>query len=186
VANAVPFHPICEEETKFKPVTDNVNPAPPALAEVGESPVTLGDGLPTVKLSAVDVPPPGAGLTTVTLNEPAVFRSEVGSVACTCVPDTYVVFNAAPLHCTVEELIKPLPFTVSATAAPPRIADWGLIDVTAGTGLGLAPPWPELYPPPQPMAIISREVIEIRTAIRKLGRHTVLIPREGDPAKFKH
>jgi hypothetical protein len=123
VVNALPFHAICEEDRKFKPVTDNVNPAPPALAEVGESPVTLGEGLSTVKLSAVDVPPPGAGLSTVTLNEPAVFRSEAGGAACNSVPDTYVVFYAAPLHCTVEELIKPLPFTVSTTAAPPRIAD---------------------------------------------------------------
>lgn len=60
-----------EVETKPVPFTVRVKAAPPALALVGEMVVIVGAGLFTVKLTGLEVPPPGAGLVTVTLKLPA-------------------------------------------------------------------------------------------------------------------
>jgi hypothetical protein len=59
VVRGLPFHCTTELETKLVPVTVSVNAAPPAVALVGESEVTVGAGLLTVKLRAFEVPPPG-------------------------------------------------------------------------------------------------------------------------------
>jgi hypothetical protein len=53
------------------PVAVRVNDAPPCVAEFGEIEVSVGAGLLTVKLEDADVPPPGAGFVTVTLDVPA-------------------------------------------------------------------------------------------------------------------
>src|SRR6266568_5014534 len=63
-------------DTKFVPFTVSVNVAPTILF-VGEMLVVVGRGLITVKVWALDVPPP-AGLNTVMLNVPAVVRSVAG------------------------------------------------------------------------------------------------------------
>lgn len=54
---------------KFVPVSVRVKAAPPAVAVVGLIKVSVGTGLfaaLTVKLTEAEVPPPGAGLVTVT------------------------------------------------------------------------------------------------------------------------
>jgi hypothetical protein len=53
----------------------------PAVSEEGDSDVTVGTGLvaETVKLTADEEPPPGAGFVTTTGYEPAVARSAVAS-----------------------------------------------------------------------------------------------------------
>lgn len=50
----------------------------PKKPVVGEIEETTGIGFPTVNASADEAPPPGAGLTTVTLPIPGVDRSEAG------------------------------------------------------------------------------------------------------------
>jgi len=64
--------------TKFVPLTVRVNAPVPAVAEVGCTEVKVGTGFEpeTVSCAALDVPPPGAGLVTVTLSAPAVSRLE--------------------------------------------------------------------------------------------------------------
>lgn len=52
--------------TKLVPLIVNVNAADPAVALVGESVVTVGTGLFTWNVTAVAVPPPGAGFVTST------------------------------------------------------------------------------------------------------------------------
>jgi hypothetical protein len=47
-------------------VRGSVSLAAPALADVGERLVRVGTGLSTVKFTAFEVPPPGAGLLTTT------------------------------------------------------------------------------------------------------------------------
>jgi len=64
-----------EVDTKFVPFTVRVNAAPPAVAFDGDSVVIAGTGLFTVNGELPDVPPPGAGLVTVTLNMPAAVMS---------------------------------------------------------------------------------------------------------------
>jgi hypothetical protein len=77
-----------EFETKLLPFTVSVKVAAPVLAEAGESEVIAGTGSFVAKVAAVDVPPPGAGFTTVTLPVPAVAMSAAVIVAVTWVPPT--------------------------------------------------------------------------------------------------
>jgi hypothetical protein len=66
VVRGLPYQTTAEDETKFVPVTEREKAALPAVAEEGLSEVIVGAGLLTVKVEGFDVPPPGAGLETVT------------------------------------------------------------------------------------------------------------------------
>jgi len=153
VGRALPFQCTVESEIKFVPVTVNVKPAPPATAELGFKDVTVGEGLLTVltvKVSALEVPPPGVGVETVTETVPLVAMSVLVICACSCVLDTKVVGRALPFQCTVESETKFVPLTVSVKLALPAGAALGLNDATVGTGLlevgGLRPLQPAINP----------------------------------------
>ena len=91
VATALPFHNTCEVETNCVPVTVRVRAGLPARAVNGERELIVGTGFGgvlIVKLSALDVPPPGMGLCTVILAVPAVVRSDAGICAVSDVLDT--------------------------------------------------------------------------------------------------
>jgi hypothetical protein len=139
VASPVPFHCTVELETKFVPVTVRVNAAPPAVALEGESEVAPGFGLLIVKVSPLDVPPPGVGFITVTDAVPAVAMSLAGTEAVSFVPRTYFVVSPVPFHCTVELETKFVPVTVRVKAAPPAVALEGKSEVAVGTGLTPVP-----------------------------------------------
>ena len=69
---------------KFEPRTVRTNPEPPAWAEGGLRLLIDGTGLEEpliVKVLALDVPPPGPGLKTVTLAVPGVAISLAGMLA---------------------------------------------------------------------------------------------------------
>jgi hypothetical protein len=127
-----------EPETKTVPFTVSVNPAPPAVAEAGLRPVVVGAGLLIVKVWALEVPPPGAGLNTVTWAVPPDAMSAASIAAVTWVEETYVVARFPPFHWTTEPLTKPLPLMVSVNANPPAVAELGLRLVVTGTGLVVA------------------------------------------------
>lgn len=130
----------CTTELALKPVPFNVKvkPAPPAITGDGSMLVKVGSGLLMVKLRALVVPPPGAGLLTVTLAVPAAKTSAAVIAAVNCVALTNVVVRAPPFHCTIEVLLKFAPLTVSGNAALPAIAAVGLRLVKVGTGLLMA------------------------------------------------
>ena len=65
VVRAEPLKSTVDDALKFVPFTVRVNCAPPAVVEVGEMLVVVGTGFFTVNVCAPDVPPPGAGFTTV-------------------------------------------------------------------------------------------------------------------------
>src|SRR6267142_2098801 len=88
VGRLVPFHRTIELVTKFVPVTVSVNPELPAVTRFGTRLVVPGTGFVIEKLCGFDVPPPGAGLTTVTCATPAVARSVAEIAAVTCVAET--------------------------------------------------------------------------------------------------
>jgi branched-subunit amino acid transport protein AzlD len=114
VARFAPFHFSCEAATKPLPVTVNANAPPPAAAVAGKMDAIAGAGLAViVKLRDPDVPPPGAGLTTVTGAEPGTVRSLAGITAVSCVELTNVVTRAVPFHITEEAATNPLPPAVS-------------------------------------------------------------------------
>ena len=66
VVFAEPLKLTVAPETNPVPLTVNVKAAPPAVALVGDSEVIAGGGLVTVKVAAVEVPPPGVEFVTVT------------------------------------------------------------------------------------------------------------------------
>jgi hypothetical protein len=96
--------------------------------------VKAGAGL-TVNAMAFEVPPAGAGFTTVTLSVPAVWMSSALIEELNWVPLTKVVGQLPPFHCTSELATKFVPFTVRVKAAPPAKALEGESDVTVGTGV---------------------------------------------------
>ena len=79
VAKSWPLQRILELATKFVPVAVKVNAGPPALVELGLMVLSVGAGFcPAVmlKMETLEVPPPGAGLTTVMLAWPCPTKSE--------------------------------------------------------------------------------------------------------------
>jgi hypothetical protein len=150
VERVLPFHWTVDVGMKFVPVTVNVKPAPPATAELGFKDATVGEGLPMVKVSPLEVPPPGVGVETVTVAVPLTAMSAVVMAAFKLVLDTKVVGRALPFQCTVESEVKFAPVTVSVKLALPVGAELGLNDATVGTGLlevaGLKPLQPAINP----------------------------------------
>jgi hypothetical protein len=130
------------------PVTVSVNAAPPAIAEVEFIDASVGAGLLIVNANPLDVPPPGVGVETVTVAVPPDAMSAASIPACKLVPETNVVARAVPFHCTVEEVMKFAPVTVSVNAAPPAVAEFVLKDVIVGAGLLIVNANPLDVPPP--------------------------------------
>ncbi|HWW18376.1 MAG TPA: hypothetical protein VNY81_07150 [Candidatus Saccharimonadales bacterium] len=98
--------------------------------------VTTGIGLLIVKASALDVPPPGAGVATLTIAVPAAAMSAAVIAACKLVLEAEVVVRAFPFHCTVEADTKLAPVTVRVNAAPPATAELGFSEPIAIDGVG--------------------------------------------------
>ena len=78
-----------EPVVKLPPLTVRVKPGLPTVADEGLIEVNDGTGLVvTVKITALEVPPPGAGFLTVTLLDPDVAKSEVRIKAVSWVDET--------------------------------------------------------------------------------------------------
>ena len=95
-----PFHRILLLGMKLVPVRLSVKPGSPEFFVVGLIAVIVGTGLLIVKVLAAEVPPPGAGLNTVTLAVPGVAISVFRIDALTWVGETKVVVRLAPFHRT--------------------------------------------------------------------------------------
>jgi len=134
VVRAVPLKLTTEEWLKLVPFTVSVKAAPPTVALAGESVETVGNGLFTVNGEFADVPPPGAGFATVTLNVPAFAIAAAVMEAVICVALTNVVVAAVPLKFTTDPETKFVPLTVSVNPAPPAVALVGDSDVIVGEG----------------------------------------------------
>jgi hypothetical protein len=65
VVRFAPFHCTIAVFSKLLPFTVSVNAGPPAIAEFGASEESVGTAVVTLKKTWLDVPPPGAGFTTV-------------------------------------------------------------------------------------------------------------------------
>ena len=101
VANAVPFQFTVEIAAKFVPFTVNVNPGPPAVAQVGLSELMVG-GATIVNVTEFDAEP--VEFFTVTGGVPAVAMFAAGTIAVSLVEETKVVARFAPFHRTTEVL----------------------------------------------------------------------------------
>src|SRR5258708_39064518 len=88
-----------------------------------------------VKVRGLEIPPPGAGVNTVTSAVPATAMSLSEIAAWSCVPLTNVVGRSVPFQRTTEPATKSDPLAVSGNAAPPAVALAGASDVSVGTTL---------------------------------------------------
>jgi hypothetical protein len=88
-----------------------------------------------LKFVAREVPPPGAGLITVTGSVPVEAMLAAGMAAVNCVELTNLVAGADPPKLTVEVATKFVPKMVIVKAALPAAVVFGEIDVIVGVGL---------------------------------------------------
>jgi hypothetical protein len=125
VVSAAPFQFTIEVETKFMPLTVNVNCISPAEAQVGLSELMAGAAL-IVNVIPPDVAPHPA---TVIEAVPGVAISEAGTVAVSFVEETNVVASGLPSQFTVVAETKLVPFTVSVNCGPPAAVQVGLSEL---------------------------------------------------------
>ena len=118
-------------------VAVSVNAAPPAVALVGEIELSVGAGFVAVMLNvfAVDVPPPGVGVKTVTEALPVAAMSLARTCAVSLVLLTNVVDRLLPFQRTTDEATKFDPVAVNVNAPLPTAAVLGMIELRVGTGL---------------------------------------------------
>jgi hypothetical protein len=116
----------------------------------------------TVKFIGLDVPPPGAGLVTVTASVALEATLDAGMAAVSWVELTNVVTGAAPPKLTVDAASKFVPLIVSVNAAPPATPVFGEIVVIVGAGLdwlgGGGSIGDGLVPPPHPQTPIRATI----------------------------
>jgi len=106
----------------------------PTTAEAGDRLVSVGARLFTVKFTALDVPPPGAGFITETGKVPPVATSVLVRETVSWVLLTKVGVRLEPLKLTVEALVKPLPVTVRVVPKEPTRTLVGEIEDKLGAG----------------------------------------------------
>ena len=128
VVSAAPFQFTFEVESKFVPLTVNVNCISPADAQVGLSELMVGTAL----IVNVAAPEFVAQVPTVTEAVPGVAMSAAGTVAVSRVADTNVVASGLPFQFTVEVETKLVPFTVSVNCGPPAAVQFGLSELIVG------------------------------------------------------
>ena len=90
-----------------------------------------------MKVAVLELPPPGAGLTTVTATLPDEATSAAAICACSLLLLTNVVVRLLPPHSTIELDKKLEPFTVSVKARAPAGALLGAIELALGVGFGV-------------------------------------------------
>src|SRR5579862_8860441 len=137
VGRLLPFQRTTELATKFSPTTVNSTGSPRG-AQLGARTLIVGTGLRPlvmVKLIASEVPPPGAGLVTVTAGVPVEAMLAAGMAAVNCVELTKEVERADPPKLTIEAATKFVPLIVSVKAAPPATVLFGEMVVIVGVGL---------------------------------------------------
>jgi hypothetical protein len=93
-------------------------------------------GAETVRVWAVEVPPPGAGVRMEIFKEPAGTKSAAGIVALSWLAETKLVVRADPLTWTMDVAEKFAPIAVNGMADPPAIAVVGLMPVSEGARFG--------------------------------------------------
>jgi hypothetical protein len=90
-----------------------------------------------VKLIGLEMPPPGAGLVTVTAGAPVEATLAAGMTAVNCEEPPNVVATADPPKLTMEAAMKFVPLIVRMKAALPATVLFGEIVVIVGVGLGV-------------------------------------------------
>jgi hypothetical protein len=126
VLRALPFHWTTDAATNPPPVTVSVSAPEATFAEAGRIDATTGAGFGVmVNVAPAEAPPPGAGLTTVTVAVPALARSAAVMAAVSCEALTKVVARLVPFHWIWEAATNPLPLAVTKNRPELIAADAG-------------------------------------------------------------
>src|SRR5205807_2606151 len=133
---------------KLLPVRVSVNPGPPAETLEGEMLESEGTGLLTVRVTAEEVPPPGAGLERAEERRVGAVKSDAGIDAVNSVALTNAVARPTPLTRTTELETKLLPVRVSVNPGLPAETLEGEMLESEGTGLLTVRVTAEEVPPP--------------------------------------
>lgn len=156
-------------------VVVNPNDADPPAVTVCVTAVLLKLKSVTLKVVPVDVPPPGAGFTTVIVAAPPAEISDAVTAAVNCVALTKVVVSDVVLNFTTEPLTKFVPFNVNVNAAPPVIADVGESVVIVGTSKPTVSVATEVDDGANPFVLVYAAETECAPAVNPL-RVTVATP----------
>jgi hypothetical protein len=115
------------------PVTLPVNCciSPTVMVSAGGLTVTTTG---TASVSALEVPPPGAGVVTATARLPAFANCAAVKVAVNCVALPYVVASAVPPNSTTDCEQKPVPVTVRVVFPLPALIVAGEMAPSTGAG----------------------------------------------------
>jgi hypothetical protein len=88
----------------------------------------------TASVSALEFPPPGAGVVTSTARLPAFANCAAGTTAVNTVGFTYSVASTVLPNCTTDWAQKPVPVTVSDVFPLPALSVAGEMVLTTGAG----------------------------------------------------
>jgi hypothetical protein len=117
---------------------------------------------------AVDVPPPGVGVKTVTEAVPVAAMSLARICAVSLVLLTKVVVRVLPFHRTTDVATKFDPVAVSVNAPLPTAAVLGMMELRVGTGLFCAAAEPALATSAATRTIPNIECHRMRCCFRLL------------------
>ena len=118
--------------TKPLPTIDTVADGDAVAKPTGVNETMAGAGLSTSRLTVAPLALVAEPFRTTTgINAPEV-SCAAGTIAVSCVVPTYVVASATVPTCTVDPLVKFVPFTVSVTALAPAASVAGVTEATVG------------------------------------------------------
>jgi hypothetical protein len=138
VGRGNPFQFTTSPSTKSVPFTVSVKPVAPQYGvDDGARLEIVGATMENV--IPAEAPPPGAGVTTLTVAVPTDVISAAGIVTMSCVALTdvgarLVMFPLASFHWTTEQGTKLVPVAVKGNAAVPAVARAGESEVMVGAG----------------------------------------------------
>jgi len=161
-----------EVEIKLLPMTVSAKARLPCGALDGDSEPITGAGLAVfiVNGSAPEVPPPGAGLETVTLAVPDAPSSVAGTCAVSWLALTKLVGRAVPFQLITELLMKLPPLIVSVNAPSPAVTAAGASSEIEGIGLAaLIVKFSALEVPPPGAGVITVTLAELAAVISAAG-----------------
>jgi hypothetical protein len=115
---------------KFLPVTVSVKSGPPAMADAGASPLTIGAEAVMVTVAELESSP--LALSTVTAKAPGSASRDAGTDAVICAGPANVVASGDPFHRTVLFQANSEPVTVRVRESVPAAAEVGLTVATVG------------------------------------------------------
>jgi hypothetical protein len=150
-------------------VVVNPNDADPPAVTVCVVAVLLKVKSVTLNVVPADVPPPGAGFTTVIVAAPPVEISDVVTAAVSCVALMNVVVSEVVLNFTTEPFTKFVPFTVNMKAAPPVIADVGESVVIVGTSSPTVSVVTEVDDGANPLVLVYAAETECAPAVKPVS-----------------